>query len=215
LKRLPRLFYWPRLTKDVHAYIKSCVECHKSKASNHTHLGETQKRDVPVRPFQTLSVDGLGPLPTCSDSKAVHVWVGVCDLTRFLIAASTRQVTAESLVNFLIQHVFYVHGIPETIYLDNAPSNRSNLLKDLFAFFRIKATFGTPHKHATTAQVERAIGSIGTVIRSFVHDSPTNWSKYLNSAVFALNSTIHRSNDTVSFLLSLWKIPGVADKNRN
>jgi hypothetical protein len=63
-------------------------------------MGLMQSREVPMHVLDSFSVDGIGTLPTDSNTKAAHIWIAVCDLSRS-ICNTTRQVTAQSLANHI------------------------------------------------------------------------------------------------------------------
>jgi hypothetical protein len=91
--------------------------------------------------------------------------------------------------------------------MDGATYNRAQLITDLFAYWNITSIFGTAHHHAAQSHVERGIRSVTEIIRTFVNHSPTKWSKYLQSAVFSLNTSVHQSTGEIPYFLAFGRLP--------
>jgi hypothetical protein len=153
-----------------------------------------QSREIPSQVFESISVDAIGPLsPPDASSRAQYIYVAVCNLSRFVIASAVRETTSKSLANFLLHHVYLVHGTCRKIHLDNAASNKSEFMMDFFKYWRTEPVFSSAHHHAAEGIVERMNRSIETTLRTFVQDNPKNWAKYLVShLVFVSHSHLTR-----------------------
>lgn len=62
--KISHFFFWPRLKKDVSAYIKSCHTCQLTSKPNQT-LRPAPLFPIPAmnQPFEHLIIDCVGPLP--------------------------------------------------------------------------------------------------------------------------------------------------------
>eukprot|EP00854_Cymbomonas_tetramitiformis_P000935 gene935-biopygen789 len=85
LDRVNRRFWWPRMSRDVTDWCKSCVVCQQTRPRNSYPDGQLNPLQVPVRLWQVVSIDFVTGLPrtergydafaTFTDklSKMVHV----------------------------------------------------------------------------------------------------------------------------------------------
>lgn len=72
-------FVWPRLCKDVRVWMASCVACQRAKVHSKAPLGQF---DIPLRKFEHVHVDLVGPLP--SSRGFTHLLTVVDRTTRLL-----------------------------------------------------------------------------------------------------------------------------------
>ncbi|KAJ3473690.1 hypothetical protein NLI96_g12874 [Meripilus lineatus] len=50
-------FYWPRMKKDIIQFCTSCDVCQKTKPPNFTRYGTLNPHSIPVRPYESVSLD--------------------------------------------------------------------------------------------------------------------------------------------------------------
>jgi hypothetical protein len=79
-KTLLSRYWWPNVTRDIKNWIDSCPDCQSFK-NPRTKMGLLQHLPVPQKPFHTLGVDFVGPLPT-TNSGNKYLLVFVDHLTR-------------------------------------------------------------------------------------------------------------------------------------
>lgn len=114
----------------------------------------------------------------------------ICDLTRFLICIPTRDSTALTAANCLIEHLLCRYNIPSRLVSDNATSFLSNVIKELTRLFSIKKIFTTPYRPEGN-KVERAHKTLNAYLRAFTFKNRDNWDDLLKYAAFAYNNTVH------------------------
>ncbi|KAG8942401.1 hypothetical protein FRC04_003767 [Tulasnella sp. 424] len=56
--------WWPKMRSDVEAFCESCTMCSSSKARTQGPYGLLKSLPVPTRPWQSIGIDFVGPLPT-------------------------------------------------------------------------------------------------------------------------------------------------------
>ena len=74
-------FYWPRMTKEIRAYIATCPVCQKIKHVRHLLYGLLQPIPIPLQPFEVVTMDFIGELPQSKRFNAIFVLV--CKLTKY------------------------------------------------------------------------------------------------------------------------------------
>ncbi len=74
-----RWFWWPSMSREIERYCASCGICQASKDSNQKPQGLLHNLLIPTRPWQSISMDFVGPFPDCDGSD--YLWVVVCRFT--------------------------------------------------------------------------------------------------------------------------------------
>lgn len=59
--------WWPSMAKDVQAFCESCRVCATSKSSTTQPMGLLRPLPVPRRPWESIGIDFVGPLPESSN----------------------------------------------------------------------------------------------------------------------------------------------------
>ena len=88
------------------------------------------------------------------------------------------------------------YGVPSVVLSDNGKAFVNSLMKQLNKMLGIDHIVSSPYNPQSHGLVERANQSIGKVLRALIeahHDGTTNWDKYINHAVFAINTTINEA----------------------
>ena len=92
-------FYWPTMHRDIMNWVKSCEPCNKRKRPMQPVRAQVIPMPVPSFPFERVSTDILGPLPTCKGTG--HKYMCWCLLT---ISVSTW--------NLLLYLILKQRGLP-------------------------------------------------------------------------------------------------------
>lgn len=95
--RILRYFFWPRLKRDISAYLKSCHSCQLTSKPNQS-LKPAPLCPIPAigQPFENVIIDCVGPLPP-SKSGASYLLTVMCQITRYPAAYPLRMITASAL----------------------------------------------------------------------------------------------------------------------
>ena len=64
--------WWKDMTADVKRYCESCATCKRSKPSNQRPYGMLTPLDVPSRPWESIGIDFLSPLPLSGDRNGEY-----------------------------------------------------------------------------------------------------------------------------------------------
>ena len=73
---ITRNYWWLGLQKDVQKYIQSCRTCQTIKPDQQAKSAPLHPNEIPERPWQTISMDMMGPLP---ESKGFNTILVVVD----------------------------------------------------------------------------------------------------------------------------------------
>jgi hypothetical protein len=68
-----KYFYWPGMKKDVDEYCPKCLCCGRNKDSTTKPIGEPPPMDIPLRPWESIAIDFLGPFPSSNGFRNIMV----------------------------------------------------------------------------------------------------------------------------------------------
>ncbi|GAU26517.1 hypothetical protein TSUD_361500 [Trifolium subterraneum] len=71
---LKKLFWWPRMKKEIAEYVYACLVCQKSKIEHHKPSGLLQPLFIPEWKWDSIAMDFVGGLPKTAKGNEV-IWV--------------------------------------------------------------------------------------------------------------------------------------------
>lgn len=201
-KRLTLRYYWPGMHADVVKFISTCDACISHKHQNHAILGEMGRPKVCSRPFQTISIDLVGPLPP-TRKQNTHIFVVTCCFSKYCLLFPIRRASAEIITKLLEENVFLVHGIPSTVLSDNGKQFVSITFKSMLNKYKIPNLHYTPKYSPHVNTVERYNKTIMTAVSTFIDNNDhRGWDQLLPQIQFAINSSVNEvTGFTPSFLV--------------
>jgi hypothetical protein len=200
-RRLALKYYWPGMHQDVVKFVGLCTKCQEYKHQNHQVLGEMGRPKQCCRPFQMVSIDLMGPLPVTRKQNQ-YIFVITCCFSKFCLIFPIRNATSTIITRILEDQLFLVHGIPQTIYLDNGSQFISGITVDLFKRYNVPNVFYTPRYSPQINSVERFNRTIITSISTFVNDDHRTWDVFIPKVQFAINNSVNEATGfTPSFLV--------------
>ena len=193
-----RRFYWRGMDRHLKNFAESCQNCLKFKGRPHPSVG-IRRYPIPDRPWQSVSVDLIGRLPTTTN-KNKFILVCVDFLTRYSVAVPLPSKSAKEVATALGK-IFCEHGIPQTVLSDNGTEFRNKVVKELANMLQFKHATIAVHHPASQGLVERKNQAIMIALRQLNDERPDDWDICLPYAMLAVNSAYCRSiGDTPFFL---------------
>ena len=117
IAHLQRYFYWPKMQTDFERYVRACSLCNIFKPSNRK-LGKYQPLPVLERPWESISMDFLGNLPTTQRGHD-YILVMVDRFSKMVVLiACTKIVSALKVAKLFFTHVWTYFGLPSSIMVD-------------------------------------------------------------------------------------------------
>ena len=139
-QRLRTKVCWPGIDKEVE---RACKTCHGYQLVSQPTKPETMTHtELPTAPWQHLTADLLGPLPSGD-----YVFVVVDYYSRFFETEFTKSTTSEKLVSMLSK-IFVTHDLPLSLRTDNGPQfTSSDLLRSTWRKTELNIDEPHPYGH--------------------------------------------------------------------
>jgi len=75
LELLKRTYWWPGLKEDIKKYVQGYLKCQQNKVQHQRRADELHPLEIPKRPWQEISIDMIGPLPSSNRMDTILVIV--------------------------------------------------------------------------------------------------------------------------------------------
>jgi transposase InsO family protein len=193
LKRLEEQGWkWPSMRQDVTTFLQQCPVCAKTRTRH--PLLPLEPRSVEVwEPFESVSIDFIGPLPEDGDNNK-YIIAAIDNFTRFVELTPTKDCTAFSAARALLA-LFSRYGAPLEVRSDQGPHFSAEIIRQFLGLCDIRQRFSLPYHPQANGIVERAIQECNRHLRAIVMEQRVlqNWSSVLPLVQRIMNSTVHSS----------------------
>lgn len=109
-------YYFPQMKRYIRVHINMCPECALIKVPRDKPAGHLHPITPGKRPFETINIDHIGPLPRSTKENA-HVLVMVDNLTKFVKVYPSKSVHSRGVIKNL-QIFALTYGLPKRIISD-------------------------------------------------------------------------------------------------
>jgi hypothetical protein len=104
--KIARLYYWPGMSNDIRQHAKECDECQRTKPSTQALQGELEPLPIPKRPWKSIAMGFLGPLPESSDkSDMILVVIDCLTMMAHFIATKTTVISSQ-VADLFLENIF-------------------------------------------------------------------------------------------------------------
>ena len=158
------------MSHDIESYCKTCGTCMTSKDTNSKPTGLLHSLPIPDRPWQSIGLDFMGPLPKSNNFD--YLLVVIDQLTSQVhLVPTTTTVTTKSIVWLILKEVMRLHGIPESIVSDQDTKFTSIFWKELHRLMGSKLLMSIAFHLQTDGATERANRSIAQILCTVVSNN--------------------------------------------
>lgn len=198
--RLQQVCWWATMRRDVEDYCQSCVGCAATKHSPQLPAGKLQPLPIPSEPWETISIDFVGPLPMTEDGKN-SILVIVDKFTKMAhFIATTTEATAKTVARLVMAQIVCKHGRrPERIISDRDPRFVSGVWQELWKAMGAQLKMSTAYHPQTDGQTEIVNRWLMTALRVYGDKEKDKWQDNLALVEAAYNSTVHSSTGKTPF----------------
>ena len=154
---LKKSFWWKRMRLDIAHYVASYGVCQRAKAEHKHPVGLLQPLEVPVWPWDDISIDFVVGLPRTQRGKdAIWVIVDRFNKSAHFIPIRTTNM-ASDLGPIFAREIVRLHGVPKTIISDRDAKFVSKFWESLQSALGMQLCLSTAFHPQTDGQSERMI----------------------------------------------------------
>jgi hypothetical protein len=154
IESIKREFWWLKLSSNVEQFCASCGRCQVTKPSNQQPTGLLHSLPIPSIPWESISMDFLGPFPPVNGHD--YLLVVLCRLTSMVHLLATNTSTSASEVAYLFyREVVRLHGLPNSIVSDRDSKFTSKFWTELHWIMGTKLLMSTAYHPQTDGATER------------------------------------------------------------
>ena len=184
----------PYSVEEVRRVISDCTTCAKVKPQ--FYKPPEPRLIKATSPFERLSIDFKGPLPSSSLSNT-YILTIVDEFSRFPFAYPCRDISASTVIKCLTQ-LFSIFGLPAYIHSDRGTSFMSSDLKRFLTDLGVSSSRTTPYNPRGNSQCERYNAVIWNSVRLAVESRKLKinaWEDVLPDALHSIRSLLCTSTN--------------------
>lgn len=182
-RQITQRYFWSHMWRHVKTHVRYCLICASTKASARQPTAPLRPRP-PVRPWQTISIDTMGPYPETRNKNRFIVVISDT-FSKWVEAVATKDTMTVEVLRCL-EGVCHRWGFPENIISDGGPQYRSNVWERFLERHHI-THYTSPIYHQRANPVERRNQELKKALRAQIMRYPhSQWDARLDEILFAL-----------------------------
>ena len=195
-------FHWPGISLAIRSFVDGCEMCARTKPPNHKPHGSPQPLDIPAAPWDTVTIDFVGPLPVTTAGNDM-ILVCVDKLTKMTIYTPHKSsVTALGTTQLLMDTLIRRFGVPRAIVSDRDVRFTSAAWTSFWGQLHTELRMSNAYHPQSDGQTERANRTMLQILRSTVDTTQTDWDTKLAAAEIAVNSAMQASTGVSPYHLN-------------
>jgi hypothetical protein len=146
-------YWWPNMSRYVGQYCKACNMCLRTKMQKQKPFSTLLPLPIPEHPWVVTSVDFITELPDLHGFNAAMVVVDSVTKHGHFIPTHTT-VTALGSARLYLQHVWKLHGLPQSMVSNHRPQFVAEFMHELYCLLGIKVSASTVYHPQSDGQTE-------------------------------------------------------------
>ena len=186
---------------------QSCPQC--QRGSDYGHRQKTTGTIESKGPWDTLSVDIVGPLP--ADRRHEFIIVFVDCYSRFTILVPTSNHTADTVSDALLRHVVPYFGTPRRLLSDRGREFVGEVWGKLTGSLGIQRVLTSPYHPEGNSINERSHRTMNNMLRArLLKDLPSRkWVVEIPGIMLALNAMVHEPHGFSASMIATGREPSL------
>jgi len=176
-------------------------------------VGKLIPNTIPEKPWSHISADFITRLPLAQGYDAILV---VCNrfskMAHFI--ATMEKTLVEGLTKLFQDHVWKLHGLPESIISDRGVQFVAGMMKELNNLLEIQTKLSMAYHPQTDRQTERINQELEQYLRVFIDHKQEQWPDWLGTAEFVYNNKIYIATKILPFKVNYGQDPRMGFKGR-
>ena len=191
---LRQIYFCPRLSEHVQAYILGCHVCQMFKKGKQFQRPFLKRIHQGAWAFSRISMD-IKYMPSSGPYK--FLLVILCEISNYINCIPLTAGTAEQVCSALVEGHFKHYAPPQYLMCDKDPAFMSKLLEALFKHLEVKVITVGPTNHQSL-QAEHGIKSISHIITKNLAAQGGQWHKLVPLSQLAYNAKVSPNMDGLS-----------------
>jgi hypothetical protein len=202
-------YYWPHMRKELEeAYIPSCPDCQRNKASTKKSPGPLHPLPIPEKRGDSVAMDFVGPLPEENGFDGILTLTDRlgCDIRCIPVR---MDYTAADVAEVFFNEWYCNNGLPLEIISDRDKLFTSAFWTALHKLTGVKLKLSSSYHPETDGASERTNKTVIQCLRYHVDRNQKGWTQALPRIRFAIMNTINASTEFSPFQLLMGRSPRV------
>ena len=191
IKTFNQFYFFPHLPLWFSIFIHDCIDCQTNK-----HFPIKPQNISPPLPYienathfnYRISMDTKGPISPSSQNNS-YIFVIIDAFSLFVVTNPAPNITSKYAIQTLLHHWITKFGPPQYLVTDRGTEYINQDMAHLCSLFNINHSPRTPYSPWTNGLVEVQNRNLGTHLRIFLQNPPTNWSFQTQMYAYAHNTT--------------------------
>ena len=186
---------------------QSCPQC--QRGSDYGHRQKTTGTIESKGPWDTLSVDIVGPLP--ADRRHEFVIVFVDCFSRYTVLVPASNHTADTVIDALLRHVVPYFGTPRRLLSDRGREFVGEVWGKLTRSLGIQRILTSPYHPEGNSINERSHRTMNNMLRArLLRDLPSRkWVVEIPGIMLALNAMVHEPHGFSASMIATGREPSL------
>lgn len=191
-------FWFPKMTRFIRKYIKSCLQCSFGKGNFGKSEGELHPIEKAAIPMHTLHADHLGPFVKTRKGNT-YVLVVIDSFTKFVFAKAAKNCSSMETIR-LLKEILTQFGNPVRIITDRGKAFTSRYFKQFSQELQFRHTLNAIASPRSNGQVERVNRTLLNGLNTMTETECT-WDNKLADVVWGINNTPNSTTGHTPFSL--------------
>jgi RNase H-like domain found in reverse transcriptase/Integrase zinc binding domain/Reverse transcriptase (RNA-dependent DNA polymerase)/Integrase core domain len=183
-------FYWQTLRSDVEHYISRCIPCQQRKAGKAAKF-PLGLFELPDRPFDTVHMDIVGPLPTNPRTRNSYILSFIDHFSKYCELIPIIEISAKTVARHFVLQIILRHGTPLKLVTDRGSNFVSALFQETCRLLQISRIQTTAYHPESNGMVERLHETMADIVSHYVSRNQKDWDQWLPYMAMAYRSTAH------------------------
>ena len=199
---LQERYFWPKMSDDVRKYIRQCDRCVRFKRrKEQTELFPiTATYPLELVHLDFLSIGG-------KEDRMKNILVVTDHFTRYAQCYVTRNQTALTVANELVNKYFTNFGWPDKILTDRGTSFENELFHSICQMAKIRKLRTGSYRPQTNGQCERFNQTLLNMLGTLPNDAKKRWQDWVPTLTHAYNCTTSRTTGFSPYYLIYGRQP--------
>ena len=167
--------------------------------------------DTPAKPFDKVSLDTVGKLPTTPDGNR-HILIMQDNFTKYCIAVSIPNLKTTTIAHAVSTNLFSQYGASRAILMDRGGGGGggggsfvSQLVRRLERLFNVKQLTTSGYQPQTNGPLERSHIVLTNYIKHYAKDYD-DWDRFLPFVMLVYNTSVHKATNFTPYELVFGRI---------